>query len=206
MTQSKTSVERFIGSKEGFPTVNSDKSISTKTVAEAKTILDVPDQKAYLAAYSEDNIVVSDDANAPTYLTGLVLTNTLGFQLVSTPDTGAIRNVTGRTLNIVAGTINFHFIKSGGGVAQVEIVSEKSTDNGLTWQPNERSRRVLDVPNNGEGYKTFISSAVSWEDQVLMRFKVVRSGSGTVSFETSSSIIEGDLYTSPSVVWEITEA
>lgn len=152
-------------------------------------------------AVSSDSIAISTNVNAMTTITGLSL---LGQQngFVAEPTTGAVLN-NSHDIELPIGSVSFQPNRSGGGAAsQLLFCSEKSTDN-INWVKNLDSLRKVEIPNDGETFKTNISFTETWSQGEYLRFKFVTGGGGVITFEPSVTVLEGDSVTGYSFIWSL---
>jgi hypothetical protein len=158
---------------------------------------------ASVFADSFDTMNISADNLNPSFLTGLVIEHCDGISMAD-PITGAIVNDTGRTITMT-GSISYNPKKSSGTTVQLNIVSERSDDGGITWFGNLNSRRSLEVSNNGESFGTKVSLIIDWLPDQLLRFRMWTT-TGLLDFESTSKIgVRGEVFTAPSCVWELAE-
>ena len=160
--------------------------------------------KAAFYVRSEGAIAVSADDTAPSFFTGLAAVGTPNLVAVDAA-TGSIQNVAGRAIGPMVGTISFQPLKGGGGNAQrIRIWSETSPD-AINWTTNLDSLRAVDVPNDGESFKTIVSFVTSIPDTYYLRFRFFSTGGGTLSLIPETELINGETITGPSVVWVLEE-
>ena len=107
----------------------------------------------------------------------------VGFELDVTHQ--AIRNVTGKNLDRCEGWLTLQSYRTGGGPAvTVNVYSEHSNDNGVTWVFNENSVRTYELAFDGEGYKTIRSFYNNWPNDEMIRFGFMVVG-GNAEFHAS---------------------
>ena len=117
---------------------------------------------------------------------------------------GIIRNDTGRTIELMTGTINFNPIIASG-TASLIIISERSSD-GVAWTGNLESKRQVEISNNTETFATKLSVVTNWLPGELVRFRVYLV-TGNLTLEPNSSVaLGGQTFFSPSVAWSLVEA
>jgi hypothetical protein len=153
-------------------------------------------------ANSITTTVVNSDPADPSYLLGLTIQHADDISLVDAA-TGAIVNDTGRTITMT-GSISYNPVKGGGAAAQLNIVSERSNDLGVSWFGNLNSRRTVEVANSAESFGTKVSLIIDWEPDQWLRFRVWL-GAGVLSFVSTSTIAMGETFVTPSIVWELAE-
>lgn len=153
-------------------------------------------------ASSFDTITITDSTVLPSFLGPLTLDHNDEITLIDAV-TGAVRNDSGRVITMT-GSINYNPNKGGGGTTTLNLVSERSDDNGVTWFGNLNSRRSIEINNSGESFGTKLSLIVDWEPGQLLRFRAWRV-SGSLVFESSDASALGQTFTTPSLVWELSE-
>lgn len=160
--------------------------------------------KAYFLATSDTEVAIVDDANSPSFLTGLELEGGNGSFEISNVD-GSVKNITGRILKTLTGSVSFQPDKLGGGTTVLYFWSERSLDN-INWVQNSKSLRVVEVNNNGETFKTAASYVNEWLDGEYVRFRVFAfSGGSTILTTPSASVINGIPVVGHSIIWELKE-
>lgn len=147
-------------------------------------------------------IVINDNPSNPSSLGPLKLDHADEITLVDAA-TGTMRNDTARTISMT-GSISYNPDKGGGGTTTLNLISERSDDNGVTWFGNLNSRRTVEISNDGESFGTKISLITDWLPGQLLRFRAWRT-SGLLSFVSTDATALGETYTTPSLVWELSE-
>lgn len=160
--------------------------------------------KVGFLALSQTAFTVSGDAANPSYMPIDSLLNISGIELFDGP-TGAIKNVSGRTIIVTSGTISFNPDRAGGGTSTLNLVSEKSGDEGVSWIGNLNSLRKIEVASNNESFQTKISLTVNWAPNEILRFRVYETGGGSIDFIPTSETILGQPFTGASMIWELEE-
>lgn len=164
-------------------------------------ITDHPEQTGFFA-YSDDTMLLSEDGNNPSYMTGFVFDSDGNFTLTDA-NTGAIRNDSGRVLNM-SGTFSYTpIIVGGGGSRTVHIVSESSVD-GINWTPFPGSHRPVDVSNSITSFKTTVSFVLNWPVGAYGRFRMFTTG-GQVQLQPTSVAALGTTIAGRSVIFELSE-
>ena len=105
----------------------------------------------------------------------------------------------------MTGTISFRPIETGANVGILQIISERSIDEGSTWSVNSLSLRTIEIPANGESFSTKVSFIADVLPGELFRFRLVETGLGGVTLEPTSETILGETLTSASCIFELTE-
>lgn len=149
-----------------------------------------------------NDIIINDTPASPSFLGPLKLDHADEISLVDAAN-GTMRNDTGRLISMT-GSISYNPDKGGGGTTTLNLISERSNDNGATWFGNVNSRRTVEISNNGESFGTKISSIIDWEPGQLLRFRAWRVA-GSLSFVSTDVAALGETYTTPSIVWELSE-
>jgi len=161
-------------------------------------------KKAYLYCGTLDTVSIGIDGDAPSLFTGLGTLVTNNDFLISAVD-GSAQNKTGRVLDACLGTVSFQPNKLGGGTTIVNFWSERSTD-GIVWTQNSNSLRILEVSNSGETFKTTVSSALDWQIDEFIRFRVYAATGGAIEFTSpSDTVLGGEVIQGYSVLWELGE-
>lgn len=178
-------------------------SVTGNSVDNTDPLNPVVNDKAHFAAITTDTVNIGIDAANPSFFPGMVFSpGTSGFNI--NPADGAVQNNTGRTLVDVIGTVSFQPSKAGGGTTVLHLASQSSS-NGVDWSINPNSLRVVEVSNTGETFKTSLSLAFNWPDQVYIRFVCYAFSGGAISFVSPSDTIGGDPVIGASVAWELSE-
>ena len=157
---------------------------------------------ASFSASCNSTVSVPVDSANPAFLGPFTLDYAQDITLVNAAE-GIVRNDSGRVITM-SGSINYNPDKGGGGVTTLNLVSERSADNGTTWTGNLDSKRTVEIANTSESFQTLLSWIITWNPGELLRFRAWISG-GTLNFVTSSDAALGQTFTSPSVVWILTE-
>jgi hypothetical protein len=158
-------------------------------------------KKSFIVA-TTDSIPISSDPDASSFFTGLTAINGIdGFEI--NVASGSVRNVSGKTLNAMSGTISTQPSKTGGTTTELDLFSERSTDL-VNWTKNANSARSYQITNTGQSFRTTVSFIESWANNEYVRFKFF-AGDNTLSFEPTSIIADGDTVNSYSAVWALTE-
>lgn len=158
---------------------------------------------SFFASNANATAIVIDDTPAlPSFLGPLKIDHSDEITLVDAAN-GTMRNDTGRTISMT-GSINYNPDKGGGGNTLLNLISERSNDNGATWFGNLNSRRPVEISNSSESFGTKVSLIIDWLPGQLLRFRAWRVG-GALSFVSTSTTALGESYTTPSLVWELSE-
>lgn len=151
-------------------------------------------------AHSLTNVEVSQNITNPSYLAPITMIKARGIGIFNGAD-GSLINNTGSLLTMI-GTISFNPDKGSGGAVGLEIISERSNDGGLTWFGNLESRRSVEISNSGESFGTKLSIVQDWAPLQLLRFRVWVS-QGELTLVSTPTVVLGEEYTSPSIVWHL---
>ena len=158
--------------------------------------------KVHFIVATKDTIPVPNDPNASGFFTGYASINSIsGFEVDAV--SGSVRNVSGRTIGQMGGTISFSPSKSGGTTSELDIFSERSSDK-ITWTKNINSARSYQITNTGQSFRTTVSFITNWQNNEYVRFKFF-SDSSTLSFASSAIVADGDSIDSYSSVWDLIE-
>lgn len=174
-------------------------SVSPTLTAEmAQAVLDECHKTSFIAV-SSDTIPVSENDASLSIVTGLSLLSTTNGFIVDSA-TGSVKN-TGADIDSAIGSISYQPSRTGGGAANsLYIISEISTD-GITWTKNLNSARKIEIPSDGETFKTSVSFVEQWLSGEYLRFKFYTLGGGSISFTPESVTLEGEVISGYSIVW-----
>ena len=151
---------------------------------------------------TSDTIPISNDPDASSFFTGLAAINGIdGFEVDLA--SGSVRNISGRTLSVMSGTVSTQPSKTGGAATILDLFSETSTDL-ITWTKNANSARTYTITNTGQSFRTTVSFVNGWANNEYVRFKFFADDS-TLSFTPTSIVADGDTINSYSAVWALTE-
>ncbi len=157
---------------------------------------------ASFVAYSTENVSINDDADNPSFFTDLILAFSNKIELI--PELGAIRSLATEVIPFMEGTLNFQPEKTGGGVSNIHLVSERSFD-GQNWVGNLSSLRSIEVSNSGETYKTVYSAIVGLMPGEMCRFRAYNAAGANIDFEAPvDNIIQQDFIGYP-LLWSLTQ-
>jgi len=142
---------------------------------------------------------ISTSAAAPTYATGLSLSEVSGgFELVTTgpwANTGAVLNNTGFDIDVI-GTFSYYPDNSGG-TSRIDMWSETSAD-GIIIVENAGSARSIEIASSGESSGTKASRFLSWKNGEMVRFAFTDTGAGDCAFAPPSVTSTQGTVTAPS--------
>lgn len=177
----------------------------TEALNELLTQQNILRQRLHFVAGSIDNITVNTDPNAPSFLTNLALDpGSFGASLDFLD--GSVKNVSGRAIPQMVGTISFQPNKGGGGVTLLHLWSERSNDDGTTWTQNSNSLRAIEISNSGETFKTSLSAILNWAPDELIRFRIYALSGGSITFVSpTDTVLGGEVINGYSVAWELSE-
>jgi hypothetical protein len=114
--------------------------------------------------------------------------NMYGFEIDTA--TNSIKNTSNKVLQ-VTGNASIQCIQTGSQSAILVIASERSID-GINWVANEYSLRENSVEKSGVGLLTIPSFAVNgWQPNEYIRFIFAKTGSGGITIEAGSKIVNG---------------
>lgn len=104
------------------------------------------------------------------------------------------------------GTATYQLSKGGGGLATLELWSERSIDGGLTYTENNFSLRTSEVSNNSDNSQTKSSAVGDWNVGELNRWAMYNSGAGVLTIAAPSTVLNnGNLITGLSFYWQLNE-
>lgn len=148
--------------------------------------------KYHFGAFSVDTISVSINPATPSYITGISLfdSSSEGFEVVDAA-TGLIKNNTGRDLTM-SGTVTYQGVNGTGGTAQLQLWSERSTDDGVTFEVNSSSLRTTQLPNTSSGSQTKSAGISNWKSGESARFALYNASGGSLSLAAPSDTVNGD--------------
>lgn len=181
-------------------TVVTDGVTGTATITNPSA--NVVNNGASFFASSVTTINIGTDSVNPSFLGPLTLDSATGITLTDAA-TGTVRNDSGRVITMT-GSINYNPNVTGGGTTTLNLVSERSLDNGVTWAGNLESRRSMEINNTSESFGTKLSLILNWQPNQLLRFRAWVD-TGSITLESTSATALGQTFTSPSVVWELSE-
>ncbi len=156
----------------------------------------------FFAGNSLSTISISTDPDAPSFFP---IDNDFQGQECElyNATNGEIRNLSGRTIDVVTGTFSFTPQKDGAGTTILYIVSERSTDGGVTWTPNIESLRTFELQRDINQFGTKLSMLFNWLPNEIVRFKAYSSS--TLDLVSQTETIDGDDYASYSWFWTLAE-
>jgi len=133
-----------------------------------------------------------------------LLIDPIGIE-IGTALEGSVKNITGRQIGKMTGTVSFNPDVSGGGTKRIVLVSETSIDNQVTWQGNLNSIRKVEIGSTTESFKTNVSFLIDWPDQAFLRFRAYDETGAGLDLITESDTILAQSFTGPSLVWDLSE-
>ena len=188
---------------ENFPIPTLDSTAISPEEAQKRILFGFP---AFEALSVSPDIEISDDNTDPSYIEGLQLVSQVGgFELVTTGawnDTGAIRNNTGFTLDMLG--VFEMYPDNQGAASRIEVWSEVSADEGVSSTENALSARIMEVPSSGESTQTKSSRIIGWQQGELLRFAMYDSGGGSITLEQAEVDANGaGIIYSPVFFWSL---
>lgn len=162
--------------------------------------------RLHFGAYTLATIPISTDPNNPTYLSGVALfpSSSPEFTLLDA-STGLIRNDSGRTF-AMQGTATYQLNQGAGGAGNLQLWSERSDDDGLTFVENEFSLRTSEVPNNSDNSQTKSSAVSDWAPGESVRWAMYNSGVGSISLSAPSDTVNsGNIVDGLAFYWQLNE-
>lgn len=162
--------------------------------------------KLHFGAYTVDTIAISTDPNNPTYLTGVSLfpSSSPEFTVIDSA-TGLIRNDSNKTFSM-QGTATYQLVQGSGGSGNLQLQSERSEDDGVTFAENPFSLRISEVPNNSSNSQTKSSGVDKWAPGESIRWAMYNSGSGSVTLDgPSDTVNSGNVVEGLTFYWQLNE-
>lgn len=147
--------------------------------------------KYHFGVFSVDTIPVSTDPDNPSYITGLLLfdSSSEGFEVIDAA-TGLVKNNTGRDLTM-SGSVTYQGVNGTGGTAQLQLWSERSVDDGVTFEINQSSLRTTQLPNTSSGSQTKSAGIANWKSGESARFAIYNTSGGTLSLAAPTDTVNG---------------
>lgn len=147
--------------------------------------------KLHFSMYSVDAIPIGTDPNNPTYITGAVMIGSSSSQFtLLDAATGLVRNDSGRTISMI-GTASYQMDNGTGGTAQLNLWSERSDDDGLTFVENTRTLRDSEASNTSASSQTKAAGAELWKHGESIRFAMFNGAGGTLTFSPPTALVNG---------------
>ena len=192
-------LEQILAASNGFV-----KSVTGSDVDNTDPKNPIIIEKQFFLSTTISTVTIGTDPNSPSFLTGMSIdSSSSGISAIDA--NGAVRNLSGREIPSMDGTISFQPNKAGGGTTTVHLWSERSAD-GVAWTQNAQSLRVLEIPNNGETFKTSISSVTAWANGDYLRFRLYSPSGGTIDFSSpTDTVLGGENIVGASVIWALSE-
>lgn len=158
----------------------------------------------HFLAVSEVTIPIGIDGNNPNLFIGLGLIAGANHFEISGVD-GSVKNILGKTIEVMTGTISFQPVKPSGTAVTLHIWSERSID-GITWTQNEKSLRPLEIGNVGDSMKTNVSYIRNFLDGEYVRFRAYCKSGGAINLvPPTDAVLGGQIIEGYSVTWELLE-
>lgn len=163
------------------------------------------ENRSFFLVTSDEEITINEDNDSPSFLSNIELENDSGdFELTSS--TGSIKNISGRNIKLLTGSISFQPNKGGGLTSVMHLWSERSSD-GITWTQNSHSLRVIEISNSGETFKTNVSYINNFLNQEHIRFRAyIYSGGSVTLVPPTDTVLNGNVIKGHSVIWKLKEA
>jgi hypothetical protein len=158
----------------------------------------------HFGAYTVDPIPVSTDPNAPTYLTGVALfpSSSPEFTVLDAA-TGLIKNTSTKTFSM-QGTATYQIVQGAGGAGNLQLWSERSNDDGVSFTENLFSLRTSEVPNNSDNSQTKSSGVDTWSPGESIRWAMYNSGAGAVTLSPPSDAVNnGNIVNGLTFYWQL---
>jgi hypothetical protein len=158
----------------------------------------------HFGAYTVDQIAVSTDPNSPTYLTGVALfpSSSPDF-IVLDAATGLVKNTSTKTFSM-QGTATYQIVQGAGGAGNLQLWSERSSDDGVSFTENPFSLRTSEVPNNSDNSQTKSSGVDTWSPGESIRWAMYNSGAGAVTLAAPSDTVNnGNVVDGLTFYWQL---
>lgn len=119
--------------------------------------------------------------------------------------TNSIKNISGRDMYCNIGSMSLQAVKTGGGTAILNIYSEYSEDNGITWYPNPKNLRKIYMNHDGNDFVSIPSFMMNWKNNSKVRFRIFMTGSGAITIQPVSEVVNGTTLQGISGCWHMEE-
>ena len=159
---------------------------------------------ASFLATTNSVIPINGDSVNPSFLPIDLLIAPDGVE-IGTAAEGSVKNISGRLIRKMTGSVSFNPDVTGGGTKRIVIVSETSIDNQVTWQGNLNSIRKVEIGSATESFKTNVSLLIDWPDQAFLRFRAFDETGAGLDLVPESGTIMGQPFTGPALVWDLSE-
>lgn len=161
-------------------------------------------QNLSFIATTNSTVVINGSSVTPSFLPIDTIENPVGVEVV-TPSEGSIKNISGRLIKTLTGTVSFNPDVSGGATKRVVLVSETLLDGETVWTGNLNSIRKIEIGSSTESFKTNVSLLVNWPVNSQLRFRAYDETGVGVDFTTEAETILGQSFTGASLVWDLSE-
>lgn len=165
--------------------------------------------KLHFGALYPDVIPVSNDPDNPTRFEGAILltlvpTSSPEFELIIGVDgTQWLKNNSTKTVNM-AGTVSYQLDNGVGGAANINLWSEITDDDGLTFVEADVSLRTSSISNTTASSQTKASAINSFAPGQAIRWAFYNSESSTLTLTPPSATVNGgNVVTGLSFFWEL---
>lgn len=160
----------------------------------------------HFGAYTNDTISVSTDPNSPTYLTGVSLFPSSSSEFTIITDAGGvqwIRNDSTKSFSM-QGTATYQIVQGAGGSGNLQLWSERSSDDGVSFTENPFSLRTSEVPNNSDNSQTKSSGVDQWAPGESIRWAMYNSGAGAITLSAPSDTVNnGNVVDGLAFYWQL---
>lgn len=167
---------------------------------------DITQNKYHFVISGSDSITVSEDPDNPSYFSGAALTTSSnGFELFDAT-TGAVKNISGETIEGLTGNLAFQPNNSSSSTIELFLWSEESNDDGATWTVNADSLRTVEISGSGESFKSIVSLSEGWIPDRIVRFAfyVDTSGLSSLTFDSPTTTVNTNQTVSGrSFIWNL---
>ena len=166
------------------------------------------DEKLHFAIFAT---VTTSIAAAPTisYMQGMTLSDTSskGFEIIEGL-TGEfwLKNSTGRDFNLMSGIVSYQLDNGTGGTAQLNLFSDRTDDDGVTFAENENTLRTSEISNTSASSQTKDSEVKNFLNGEAIRFAAFNGAAGNLAFAAPTATVRGGTVIGGfSFFWRLTE-
>ena len=167
------------------------------------------DEKLHFAIFATVTTSIGDDPVNPSYIQGMTLSDTSsqGFEIIEGL-TGEfwLKNSTGRDFNLMSGIVSYQLDNGTGGNAQLNLFSDRSNDDGLTFIENVNTLRTTEISNTSASSQTKDSEVKNFLKGEAIRFATYNGAAGNLTFAAPTATVRGATPISGfSFFWRLTE-
>jgi len=143
------------------------------------------DEKLHFAIFARVITSIGTSSLNLSYIQGMVLSDTSskGFELIEDGDGEYwLKNNTGRDFDLMSGVVGYQLDNGTGGTAQLNLLSDRTDDDGLTFTENEDSVRTSEISNTSASSETKDSEIKGFLHGEAVRFAAFNGASGNLTF------------------------